>query len=80
MTSSAPTGKTDTLDAASAARAVLSGRTTASTKTGDGPVEMLRTFKLAKASAIKALTQTINQPENRARGGRPPRCAKHSPG
>jgi hypothetical protein len=80
MTSSAPTGKTDTLDAASAARAVLSGRATASTKTGDGPVEMLRTFKLAKASAIKALTQTINQPENRARGGRPPRCAKHSPG
>jgi hypothetical protein len=33
---------------------------------------MLRIFKLAKASAIKALTQTINQPENRARGGRPP--------
>ncbi|MCA1707160.1 MAG: IS110 family transposase [Actinobacteria bacterium] len=54
-------GKTDTLDAESAARAVLSGRATASAKTGDGPVEMLRIFKLAKASAIKARTQTINQ-------------------
>jgi hypothetical protein len=30
-------------------------------KTGDGPVETLRMFKLAKASAIKARTQTINQ-------------------
>ena len=54
-------GKTDTLDAESAARAVLSGRASATAKAGDGPVEMLRMFKLAKASAIKARTQTINQ-------------------
>jgi transposase len=54
-------GKTDTLDAEAAARAVLSGRAGGSAKTGDGPVEMLRMFKLAKASAIKARTQTINQ-------------------
>jgi transposase len=54
-------GKTDTLDAASAARAVLSGRASATAKAGDGPVEMLRMFKLAKASAVKARTQTINQ-------------------
>ena len=54
-------GKTDTLDAASAARAVLSGRASGSAKAGDGPVEMLRMFKLAKSSAIKARTQTINQ-------------------
>ncbi len=54
-------GKTDTLDAASAARAVLSGRATGDAKAGDGPVEMLRMFKLAKASAVKARTQTINQ-------------------
>ena len=54
-------GKTDTIDAESAARAVLSGRASSSAKAGDGPVEMLRMFKLAKASALKARTQTINQ-------------------
>jgi transposase len=35
-------GKTDTLDAEAAARAVLSGRASGSAKAGDGPVEMLR--------------------------------------
>ena len=54
-------GKTDAIDAEAAARAVLSGRASGNMKTGDGPVEMLRMFKLAKASAIKARTQTINQ-------------------
>jgi transposase len=54
-------GKTDSLDAVSAARAVLSGRASGSAKAGDGPVEMLRVFKLAKSSAVKARTQTINQ-------------------
>jgi transposase len=54
-------GKTDALDAEAAARAVLSGRATAIAKASDGPVEMMRMFKLAKASAIKARTQTINQ-------------------
>ena len=50
-------GKTDTIDAQAAARAVLSGRATATAKTGDGPVEMLRMFKLAKSSAIKSRTR-----------------------
>jgi transposase len=54
-------GKTDEIDAEAAARAVLSGRATATAKTSDGPVEMLRLFKLAKESAVKARTQTINQ-------------------
>ena len=54
-------GKTDSLDAQAAARAVLSGRASGSAKTSDGPVEMLRMFKLAKSSAVKARTQTINQ-------------------
>jgi transposase len=54
-------GKTDAIDAESAARAVLAGQATASAKAGDGPVEMIRMFKLAKASAIKARTQAINQ-------------------
>jgi transposase len=64
-------GKTDTLDAEAAARAVLSGRASATAKAGDGPVEMLRMFKLVKGSAVKARTQTINQPESRTRRGRP---------
>jgi transposase len=54
-------GKTDAIDAESAARAVLAGQATASAKAGDGPVEMIRMFKLAKASALKARTQAINQ-------------------
>ncbi|MDL4817237.1 IS110 family transposase [Actinomadura opuntiae] len=54
-------GKTDATDAEPAARAVLSGRATSVAKTSDGPVEMLRLFKLAKGSAIKSRTQAINQ-------------------
>jgi transposase len=54
-------GKTDTIDAEAAAHAVLSGRATAVAKAGDGPVEMLRLFKLAKASATKSRAQAINQ-------------------
>ncbi|MEY9988168.1 transposase [Streptomyces sp. V4I8] len=54
-------GKTDAVDAEAAARAVLSGRATATAKTSDGPVETLRLFKLAKNSAVKSRTQTINQ-------------------
>ena len=34
---------------------------TAVAKTGDGPVEMLRMFKLAKGSAVKSRSQAINQ-------------------
>jgi transposase len=52
-------GKPDTVDAVAAAHAVLSGRATGTAKTGDGPVEMLRMFRLARTSAIKARTQAI---------------------
>lgn len=54
-------GKTDAVDAESAARSVLAGQTTAIAKTGDGSVEMIRMFKVAKDSAVKARTQAINQ-------------------
>lgn len=54
-------GKSDTVDAEAAARAVLSGRATASAKSGNGSVEIVRMFKLAKASATKSRTQAINQ-------------------
>ncbi|MEU3027350.1 hypothetical protein ACPCBC_00040 [Streptomyces incarnatus] len=40
---------------------VLSGRACARAKAGDGPVQIARTNKLTKASAVKARAQTINQ-------------------
>ncbi|MFE4800984.1 IS110 family transposase [Streptomyces sp. NPDC056708] len=54
-------GKSDPLDAQNAARAVLSGRARARAKTGDGPVQIARMYKLTKGSAVKARTQAINQ-------------------
>ncbi|MET8954798.1 hypothetical protein [Streptomyces sp. NPDC004533] len=54
-------GKSDPLDAQNAGRAVLSGRTRARAKSGDGPVDIARMYKLAKGSAVKARTQAINQ-------------------
>ncbi|MEV0119471.1 transposase [Streptomyces sp. NPDC050844] len=54
-------GKSDPLDAQNAARAVLSGRACARAKSGDGPVQIARMYKLTKASAVKPRTQAINQ-------------------
>lgn len=54
-------GKSDSIDAAAAARAVLSGRATATAKTTDGPVETVRLFKMAKSSAVKCRSMAINQ-------------------
>src|SRR5690349_5763317 len=68
-------GKTDTVDAEAAARAVLSGQASATAKTSDGNVEMLRLFKLAKSSAIKSRTQTINQLKSVLIGADPDRMA-----
>lgn len=54
-------GKSDPLDAQNAARAVLSGRARARAKSGDGPVQIARMYRLTKTSAVKARTQAINQ-------------------
>lgn len=54
-------GKSDSIDAAAAARAVLSGRATATAKTTDRPVETIRLFKMAKTSAVKSRSMAINQ-------------------
>jgi transposase len=54
-------GKTDAVDAESAARAVISGRATTIAKTGDGLVEAMRVLKLARDSAVNARTKAINQ-------------------
>jgi transposase len=52
-------GKSDTIDAENAARAVLSGQATAVPKTNDGVVEMIRQIKVAKDIAVKARTAAI---------------------
>ncbi|MFJ8762969.1 IS110 family transposase [Streptomyces cyaneofuscatus] len=54
-------GKTDAVDAAAAARAVLSGRADVTPKTGEGPAADMRVLRLAKESAVKARTQAKNQ-------------------
>jgi len=53
-------GKSDPIDAEAAARAVLSGEATAVPKAGNDVIEMIRTFRIVRAGAIKARTQAIN--------------------
>jgi transposase len=54
-------GKSDPLDAEAAARAVQAGTVTGQPKAGDGQVEMIRTLRLTRRSAMKARTQAANQ-------------------
>ncbi|MDQ6616574.1 MAG: transposase [Actinomycetota bacterium] len=54
-------GKSDPLDAVSAARAALSGRAKGSSKGRDGHVEAIRIHMVAKRSARRGRTATINQ-------------------
>jgi len=54
-------GKSDPLDAYSAARAVLSGTATGEPKTRDGRVESIRALRVARLGALKARTQAMNQ-------------------
>ena len=54
-------GKSDSLDAETAARAVQAGTVIGRPKAGDGRVEMIRTLRLARRSAMKARTQAANQ-------------------
>ena len=54
-------GKSDTTDAENAARSVLGKESSAIPKSHDGVVEALRYLTVARKSAIKARTQSINQ-------------------
>jgi transposase len=54
-------GKDDYLDAEAAARAVLSGRASAIPKSGDGPVEAIRSLETAHESAAHDRVEAINQ-------------------
>jgi transposase len=53
--------KSDPSDAERAARAVLAGEASGVPKSGDGRVEMIRTLRTARRSAMKARTQAANQ-------------------
>jgi transposase len=53
-------GKSDPIDAESAARAVLTGEAAGVPKSGDGKVEMIRTLRAARRSAVKARVQAAN--------------------
>jgi transposase len=54
-------GKSDTVDALAAARAVQSGEALGTPKAGDGDVEAIRMLRVAHRSAVKARTQAANQ-------------------
>jgi transposase len=64
-------GKTDTLDAEAAARAVLSGRASATAKAGDGPVEMLRGVHAGQGLRRQSPHPDHQSTQSRARRGRP---------
>lgn len=54
-------GKSDPLDAYSAARAALSGAASVVPKLRDGRVEAIRALRVARSSAVKARSQATNQ-------------------
>lgn len=53
-------GKSDPIDAESAAKAVLAGEAAGVPKSGNGKVEMIRTLRAARRSAVKARVQAAN--------------------
>jgi transposase len=57
-------GKSDPIDAEMAARAVLAGTATGRPKDADGEVEMIRTLRVTRRSAVKARAQAVNQLKN----------------
>ena len=54
-------GKSDPADAEAAARATLAGDAMGAPKSQDGPVEIIRLFRLQRRSAIRARSQAGNQ-------------------
>ena len=54
-------GKSDTIDAISAARGALSGHASGQPKSGTGPVEAMRVLLVAKRSARSERVRTLNQ-------------------
>ncbi len=54
-------GKSDTIDAEAAARAVQAGTASGTPKTRSGPVEAIRVLRVARRSALKARSQAAHQ-------------------
>jgi transposase len=54
-------GKSDLIDAEAAVRAVLAGEAAGEPKSADGRVEMMRTLRSARRSAVKTRSQAANQ-------------------
>jgi transposase len=54
-------GKSDPIDAEAAARSVLAGTAIGQPKDADGEVEMIRTLRITRRSALKARAQAANQ-------------------
>ena len=54
-------GKSDPVDAVSAALAALAGQDCGTPKSADGPAESIRALRVARAGALKARTQAGNQ-------------------
>ena len=54
-------GKSDSVDAESAARSALNGDASGTPKSGIGPAESVRVLRMTRRSAIKARTQAANQ-------------------
>ena len=59
-------GKSDTLDAEMAARAVISGRRLSTPKNKNGGVESLRVLRLTRASAVKSRVKALQLLRNHA--------------
>lgn len=54
-------GKSDPIDAESAARAVLSGQASGTPKDTSGAIEAIRVLRVARSGAVKARTAALNQ-------------------
>ena len=53
-------GKSDPIDAEAAARAVLARHQLSESKYGDGPIEAIRALRVARSSAVKSATASMN--------------------
>lgn len=53
-------GKSDPIDAEAAARAVLARHQLSEPKNGDGPIEAIRALRVARSSAVKSATASMN--------------------
>jgi transposase len=53
-------GKSDPIDAETAARTVLAGRASGAPKLADGPIEAIRMLRIAPNGAVKARTAALN--------------------